>query len=631
MTDVIAERAAQPVAAEPWCRTTLESPAPARLAATPHRLPWAWIALGLAGSLAITMAGPQIVQGQYVNWWFNVNFPPTWSHIGSVVVAYAGMAALAIAWLGLGRRLQLSSDLPPRDLWLIGGLWCLPLLLGAALFSRDMYSYMAQGTIIQHGLNPYNYGPGVMHTAFHQDKLFGAVSPFWSSAVAPYGPLFLALSRIVVGLVGANLVAGIIVFRLIELGGVALLAVFVPRLARILGADQCRAIWLGVISPIVLLELIAAGHNDALMIGLMVAGVTLALERRPLLGVTLCAIAATIKMPAAAGVLFIAACWARAESSSRTKRLAWVKSSVVSLGIVVGLSLMTKLDFGYLGARALGTPGRVKLAITPTTSLGAFFGSLLSWLHLVRVRDIEASMGLLGLIAIVVIGALCLQRVRYDTLVKYLAIFMLVAAIGGQVTWPWYLTWGLAFAAACPEFQRSRLMPLVIAGTVFLIDPGGVVVISRGFAPLIAVLYFLVARMAWRVYKGRPLTGPLSSRLAAAKRQGAAPEPGAEPTKAAPPWYDRAAARVRPTVVRAVEWLDGLSSAVPAPDPPALAGKDRGRWIAPVTVVTSPGPGDGNGNGNGNGDGNGNGNGDGDGDGNHRDHPVTANGGSLTR
>ena len=41
------------------------------------------------------------------------------------------------------------------------------------------------------------------------------------------------------------------------------------------------------------------------MIGLVVAGVTFAIERRLLLGIALCALAATIKLPAAAAIPFI--------------------------------------------------------------------------------------------------------------------------------------------------------------------------------------------------------------------------------------------------------------------------------------------------------------------------------------
>ena len=147
-----------------------------------------------------------------------------------------------------------------------------------------MYSYLAQGTILHLGLDPYHVAPIVLGRLGHAQVL-RAVSPFWRHTTAPYGPLFLGLVSVIAGITGSHLVAGILLVRLLEVVGVGLLAVFVPRLATSFGADPCRATWLAVISPLVLVELIAAGHNDALMAGLMVAGVALARQRHPLVGV----------------------------------------------------------------------------------------------------------------------------------------------------------------------------------------------------------------------------------------------------------------------------------------------------------------------------------------------------------
>ena len=149
--------------------------------------------------------------------------------------------------------------------------------------------------------------------------MLDTVSPFWRHTTAPYGPSFLgarrAWSRRVVG---SHLIAGVLLLRAVELVGVILLAVFVPRLARSLGADPARATWLAVISPLVLLELIAAGHNDALMAGLLVAGVALARRAPPACSGSRCApLAATVKLPAAAGIVFIALAWWRADRRGR--------------------------------------------------------------------------------------------------------------------------------------------------------------------------------------------------------------------------------------------------------------------------------------------------------------------------
>ena len=44
-------------------------------------------------------------------------------------------------------------------------LWIVPLLIIAPLFSRDVYSYVAQGEMMSHHISPYHYGPGVLGAA----------------------------------------------------------------------------------------------------------------------------------------------------------------------------------------------------------------------------------------------------------------------------------------------------------------------------------------------------------------------------------------------------------------------------------------------------------------------------------
>ena len=248
---------------------------------------WGWAGLGFAGSLSVALAGSDILRGKPVIWFFSPHLPaPT-------VIFYVGIAALCVAWLGIGRGLGRPGGASTRELLMIGALWCVPLALAPALFSRDLYSYLADGSILHAGLNPYHQAPDVLGR-LHQTRLMDAVSPFWRHTTAPYGPSFLGIAALISGLVGSHLVAGVLLLRAVEVGGVVLVAIFVPRLARALGADPARAVWLAVIGPLILLELIGAGHNDALMAGLLVAGVTLAVERRPLAGIALCALAVAL-------------------------------------------------------------------------------------------------------------------------------------------------------------------------------------------------------------------------------------------------------------------------------------------------------------------------------------------------
>ncbi len=206
-------------------------------------------------------------------------------------------------------------------------LWGLPLLVGPPVFSRDIYSYIGQGLLAHHGLNPYSVPPSRLGNA----PLLASIAQVWRNTASPYGPLFVSVSRVAVGVAGASLIAQVLVFRVVELIGVAMIMVSLPRLSRRLGTDPGLALWLGALSPLALLSFIASGHNDALMVGLLLAGLTLALEGRLAVGVALIALAATIKIPAAAAIVFIAVDQFRSSTGDRRWRVV-IEAVVVPRG-----------------------------------------------------------------------------------------------------------------------------------------------------------------------------------------------------------------------------------------------------------------------------------------------------------
>ena len=152
-------------------------------------------------------------------------------------------------------------------------LWILPLLVVAPLFSRDVFSYAAQGEMMSHHINPYHYGPGTLGSG----PYVSGVDPLWANTA---GPLRAALPD-----------AG----RLVRLAqpattpwspscccacsrwpASALIAYCIPKLARSFGRDPGPAFVLAVLNPLTLLALVGGAHNDAIMVGLLLAGVTAA-------------------------------------------------------------------------------------------------------------------------------------------------------------------------------------------------------------------------------------------------------------------------------------------------------------------------------------------------------------------
>jgi alpha-1,6-mannosyltransferase len=459
------------------------------------RTVWAWGSLGLAGSLLIALAAPRAVHDGVVGWWYQ----PDLSGRGvSIAVIYVGMAALGVAWLGLGQALP-----EPRRLLLIGGLWLLPLALAPPLFSRDIYSYLAQGTILHLGHSPYHSTPSDL-LRLGQPHVLAAVSPFWRRTTAPYGPLFLELISLIVGFTGSDLIAGVLLTRLLELGGIVLLAIFVPRLARVLGTDTRRAIWLALMSPLVALQLVAAGHNDVLMIGLLVAGVVLALEGRPLLGIAICALAATIKVPALAGAVFIAVSWARAEDT-RTARLRFlVAGGLLTAAVLALVTVAGGVGVSWISTSLFSTPAKVRLAITPATGVGWTLSALLRDVGIATSsRAVESACGVVAFALTAAAGLVLLYRARIAKLAPYLGAVLLVAAAGGPAAWPWYFTWGLVLIAGCRGPQRSIALALALVASAFLVKPNGILALPLPTAPAVVAVYALIGGAAWLSWRRR--------------------------------------------------------------------------------------------------------------------------------
>ncbi|MCU1494322.1 MAG: hypothetical protein JWO62_2086 [Acidimicrobiaceae bacterium] len=461
----------------------------------------------------MTIAAPRLVDGGGLTWWYSVRIPP--GRTGNMVCFYVGLVCLTLAWLGLGRRLTRQPGARPAELCATAVLWGLPLVIGPALFSGDMYSYLAQGDILHLGLDPYRDTPLVL-AHLGQRHVLDAVSPFWRGTTAPYGPLFLALVSVVVGVTGSHLVVGIVAVRLLEVCGVVLIAVFVPRLARTLGADPCRATWLAVASPLVLLQLVAAGHNDALMAGLMVAGVTLVRERRPLLGAALCAIAATVKVPAAAALLFVAVAWARDLPTRRARLRFSVEAAAVVAAVVGAVSAATGLGLGWISTTLLSTPGKVHLAVTPVTALGWTAARLLQGVGVtVGAHRLESAFGVVALVVTALLALVLLWRVRFDDMTLYAGIVLFAAALGGPAAWPWYFCWGLVLIAAWPGAQSSGALALAVAASVLLVKPDGILALPLATSPATVAFYVALAvlvALRWRDREGRRRPGRAEDR-----------------------------------------------------------------------------------------------------------------------
>ena len=251
------------------------------------------------------------------------------------------------------------------------------------------------------------------------------------------------------------------------MAGVALLAYYVPRLAFHCGIDASKAVWLGVLNPLILMHFVLGAHNDALMVGLMVAGLTLAIERRPIIGIALVTMGAMVKPIGLLALPFVGLVWAGTRATTRQRVIAWAKSGVVA---VLTYGVFSALVGGGLGwVRALTTPGEVRTWLSPSTALGMFSGNVLSWFGLGDHLDLTVGIfRALGELLAIGIVAYLLLKPQGRTPVQGLAWAFLAVVFLGPVVQPWYLLWILPLVAASGVTPRQlQIVLLVTAAFTF--------------------------------------------------------------------------------------------------------------------------------------------------------------------
>lgn len=382
--------------------------------------------------------------------------------IASIAMVLFGAVLLVHTWLVLGSDVRARWVADPR--WLAGALaaWAVPLLFSPPMFSRDVYSYVAQGRIADVGLDPYVQGPASL-PRFAE----AGVDPTWSSTASPYGQLFVVLSERVGELAGPATYLAAILFRFLALGGVALLVWAVPVLARAFGVDPARALWLGVLNPLLLIHFVAGAHNDAIMIGLIAAGFAVAVRGRPVSGVLLVALGGAVKPIGLLALPFAAVIWAGVGAPVR--RIAWrtVGAGAIGTVVLVFLAIATGTGWGWL--QTLGTPGEVRTWLSPPTAIGMIMGAAFDPGNPdIGEEFITVARALGMLIGVAAIAWLCLRPSRLTPVAAAAVGFLVLIACAPAVQ-PWYFLWVLPLLAVTPltRLQERWVVWLSIALVIF--------------------------------------------------------------------------------------------------------------------------------------------------------------------
>ncbi|MFD7845675.1 polyprenol phosphomannose-dependent alpha 1,6 mannosyltransferase MptB [Nocardia sp. NPDC059764] len=411
----------------------------------------------------------------------------------TLAMCMIGTVLVIMAWLLLGRfavggwggdpRHRLSRSQMDRTLLL----WIIPLSVAPPMFSNDVYSYLAQSEIANRGLDPYSVGP--VDGLGLDNVLTNNVPNIWRSTAAPYGPLFLWMGRGIAQITGDNIVLGVWLHRALALAGVALIVWALPRLSRRCGVAPVSALWLGAANPLVLFHLVGGVHNDALMLGLMLAGLEFCLraiddcpdfDHRAwallIFGAVLITLSSSVKIISLVSLGFVGMALARRWGGG-LKPVFVVGGILGVVAVVTTLSVSYASGLGFGWVNTVGTATTVRSYLSLPTAIGIItgFGGVLLGLgdHTTALLDITRP------IASLITGFFIVRMLVATWTGRLNAIGALGVSLGAivllfPVVQPWYLLWAIVPLAAWANRPAFRVPAVVLSVIV------SVMVMPRG-------------------------------------------------------------------------------------------------------------------------------------------------------
>ncbi|MFG3554969.1 polyprenol phosphomannose-dependent alpha 1,6 mannosyltransferase MptB [Micromonospora sp. NPDC047557] len=420
-----------------------------------------------------------------------------------------GTALLVGAWWSL--RAGAPSG---RWAYVTAGLWALPLLVAPPLGSRDVYSYACQGWTYAHGVDPY-----AVPVAAAGCPWLETVAPIWRNTPAPYGPVFVLLAALAVG-VGGGLTGTVVALRVIAVAGLLLAAYCLPGLARAAGVPTRRAAWLALAAPVVGVHLVAGAHNDAAMLGLLLCGLLVVIRRpgRPaalLLAGLLLGLAVTVKATAVVVAPFAALA---AVHGRHTVRALLRDGGALAGGLLAALlvtSALSGLGFGWVGG--LTRSGDSEQWTSPPTAVGLVvdYAGALAGRDPRAVPVVRGIALLLLAIVLVVLWLRAWRAVRASgdpaltgprVALRGAALALVATVVLSPVFHPWYATWPLALLALTATRTTGFVLPAGAATFLALPDGTNLARFTKapGAVAMTALLLFLLLRIRQNGLKRPP-------------------------------------------------------------------------------------------------------------------------------
>ncbi|HTT95454.1 MAG TPA: polyprenol phosphomannose-dependent alpha 1,6 mannosyltransferase MptB [Solirubrobacterales bacterium] len=257
---------------------------------------------------------------------------------------FALIAAFVTMFVSYAVATRAAERLRPRPVLIaILALHAL-VLLAPPLFSSDVFSYAAYSRMgAVYGSNPYLHGP----TAIPLGGLHSLIGPQWLTTPSAYGPLFTALSYL---LVPFDIAANVLAYKALAAVSSLILILLVWRAASLRGLSPVRAAVLVGLNPVIVLYGVGGGHNDLMMLAILAAALHVLIGERERRGGALIVAATAVKLTA--GLLLPFALAGRSGERSARLRLA--------LGAALGAVAVAALAFAFFGTGPLHLPATLQ-------------------------------------------------------------------------------------------------------------------------------------------------------------------------------------------------------------------------------------------------------------------------------
>ncbi len=381
----------------------------------------------------------------------------------ATALVYLGVGLIAWAWVRLGREV-LARRVGGRAVLSTAAAWLAPVLLCPPLFTRDIFSYLAQGALPLNGFDPYAVGPEALPGIFTDN-----VHYFWQDTPAPYGPLFILYAKGVAWLAGDTIILGVVLMRLALLPGLFLLVWALPELSRRMGGRPALALWIAVANPMMIVHMVGGGHNDLLVVGLLAASALVALRGQHAGGIVLATLAMAVKASAGVALPFLVLVWAATLPGSKLART--LRATAYGIGIFVPVfalcTVVAGVGLGWLPA--LSAPSMIVNWLSPPTGLGQLAHTLVNLVWPVPMQPFVNVGRIIGATVLVVIAVRQWWAARDggpDAL-RRAGVVLLAVALLSPTTLPWYLSWGIALLAMVDWPERA--LQLMVFLSLFLL------------------------------------------------------------------------------------------------------------------------------------------------------------------